>query len=93
MLRKSLSKETKDLIKNVLKSDANKRYTIQQILDHPAIKNNIKEFESCLSEQDFSILFRNYMLNSDTEGKRIVPDSFENLVHLTKSPLRPQIDL
>ena len=33
------------------------------------------------------------MLNSDMQGNRILPDAFENLVHLIQSPLKPKIDL
>ena len=46
------------------------------------MKKNINFFNEVLSEKDFAILVKNYMLNSDTSGKRIVPDAFENLVHL-----------
>ena len=50
LLKKSLSPETKDLLKNILKTDDKKRFTINQILDHPAMKNNEKDFNEALSE-------------------------------------------
>lgn len=33
------------------------------------------------------------MLNSDSSSRRILPDAFDDLVHLTKTPFKPKIDL
>ena len=49
MIRKSISPKTKDLMKKILKIDDEKRFNIDQILEHPAIQDNIEEFSKPLS--------------------------------------------
>jgi serine/threonine protein kinase len=43
-VRKSISPKTKDLLKKLLTIDDAKRIDIDDVLNHPAMKDNLKEF-------------------------------------------------
>lgn len=44
MIRKSISPKTKNLMKKILKIDDEKWFTVDEILEHPAIKENLEFF-------------------------------------------------
>lgn len=97
------STETKQLFRCLLRKDPRKRPDIDEVLRHPAILRNKQRLEQPLSMQDFEILMRNYLLNtndatthplpffaSDMERfaqRASVPSEF-----VTQSPVDPQDD-
>lgn len=84
LLKNTLSSETKDILKQLLIKDDEKRPSIDQVLQHPAFKNHAHEFSRPLSEMDFAVLIKNYIANTDTYGNRTLPDAVDNMLYTIK---------
>lgn len=70
----ALSEDVKDLLKNLLKIDVNKRLTAQQAIDHVAVQKNLQMFQQPLSNDDVKILIRNYIINTLDNDTKVMPD-------------------
>ena len=81
MIRKSISFETKELMAGMLRQNEDQRFDINQVLDHPALKEKEEFFRKPISQEEYSILVRNYMLNSEGNNDRTLPDALENLLY------------
>ena len=77
MINSCISKDTKDLMKNLLRKNPENRYDIDEMLRHPAFEKNKKEFLKPLKKQDLETLIRNFILNSDGSSNNI-PDIIKN---------------
>lgn len=73
-INSSLSEDTKDLLKCLLRVDYVDRYDSTQTLNHPAIVKHLSLFEKPLSNDDIRVLIRNYLLNSLNSEHRVMPD-------------------
>lgn len=80
-IRKSLDFQTKDLLKKLLCIDDTKRIDIDQVLQHPALVSNLENFKNPIEERDFSILIRNYMLNTEGNMGKALPDALDKLLY------------
>lgn len=80
-VRQSLDPEIKDLIHQMLVFDESKRITIDQVLQHPLLQKNLDYFNQPLSQEDFSILFRNYLLNTQGVMNKTQPHLLDQFVH------------
>lgn len=67
----SLSSETKDLLKGLLRSHPDKRITINEIINHPALTSNSNS--NPISEQDISLMRDNYIRNMGLSNNRYPP--------------------
>lgn len=54
-MKKNINSLTKDLLKNLLMKDENKRFNITQVLQHPALKM-ANQNSGKISESDFQVL-------------------------------------
>lgn len=55
-----ISEETSDLLFSLLVPNFKQRYDIDNLLNHPALKKNIKEFERPLTKREYDILLTNF---------------------------------
>lgn len=62
-LNSKLRKETKDIVKLLLRKDSAQRCSAEEILGFMAHHFEIRQFEAKISEEDKFILFRNYYYN------------------------------
>lgn len=62
-LNSKLKKETKDIVKLLLRRDSTQRCSAEEILGFMAHHFKIREFEAKISEEDKFVLFRNYYYN------------------------------
>ena len=83
-INEALDKETKDLMKHMLKVDINDRCDIDWILNHPALRNRHEEFQQPLTEPEFTVLLRNYILNTKGDDGRDFPDSLNKVIDVYK---------
>lgn len=74
VLNKNISLETKDLLKNMLRVDSDDRCDIKWILRHPALTKHVGRFREPVTQGEFDILVRNYMINSRGNENRHIPD-------------------
>ena len=73
MINSSISRETKDLMKSLLRKKPADRVGIDEMLRHPAFLRNKKEFLKPLGKKDLGVLIGNFILNSDGNCNN-VPD-------------------
>ncbi len=88
MINQTISPDCKDLLQRILKVDKNRRYDIDEILEHPAITKLMPEFEKPISNEEFLVMVKNYMLNDDGFVIRTLPDSLEEYFY-KKGGLKP----
>jgi serine/threonine protein kinase len=62
-LNSQLSKETKDIVKLLLRRDSTQRCSAEEILGFMAHNYEIQKFEEKISEDDKFLLFKNYYYN------------------------------
>lgn len=82
-LKESISGTTKDLLSKLLIMDEKQRPMMDQVLSHPALTSRIREFQQPISESDFTLLLRNYMINTKTSNDKHLPTA------LTTAPYVP----
>lgn len=70
---------TQNLIEGLLERDQNKRFDIEQVLAHKAIKSKQAEFEKGISKPDFMLLIANYMVNKEINTLSELPESILKL--------------
>ena len=81
-LKNGISEDTKDLIRNMLKTDSNDRCDAKWILNHPAIAKNREKFRQPIGEEEFTTLIRNYMINTKGTEGRDIPEALSDLMNL-----------
>lgn len=79
-IKNHTSEDTKDLIRNMLKVDSNDRCNINWILNHPAITKHKDKFKQPISEEEFTTLIKNYMLNTKGTEGRDLPEGLVDLI-------------
>lgn len=65
--------DIRNLIHSLLQKNKNKRLTIDQILEHPAVKKYSSTLVGPLPEKDKKILARNFILNAANDKNRVFP--------------------
>lgn len=79
-----ISSDTQDLMYNMLRQDATKRFDIDQVLTHPAITKRLAEFRQPICEEDYSIIMKNYYINSNGPRTALMKE-IEDLVKKVRS--------
>lgn len=74
MLKKSVDKDIKDLLKFLLKFRKKERPSIEEVLKHKAFVNKKGTFYDPISEHDYKLLIKYFMINSDNGRGRTLPD-------------------
>lgn len=87
VLNKNISADTKDLLKNMLRVDSDDRCDIRWVLRHPAITKNIHKFKEPIREEEFSIMLRNYMINTRGNQGRHMPEGLADIVDYKKKSI------
>jgi len=87
----TLSPETKDLLKCLLKRNSNDRFDINQVLKHPALQNHLDEFKRPLSEADKKLLFDNYMFNCGSSEIVEIPEAITNKSNSNTLAVEPEV--
>lgn len=82
MIRDDLSPDTKAILQYTLKANSNSRYSIDQVLSHPAVTKHIQEFFEPISAEDYAILMRNFLLNNGNNVSRSLPDCLKEILDL-----------
>ena len=85
-IKDSVSPDVKELLLLLLTKDDEKRPTISQVLGHRAITKNKHKFNSPISQENFGVLVKNYLGNTDVNGKRNLPEALIDLVDTDEKP-------
>ena len=79
--KRNISKDIKDLLEQLTIKDDQIRPDIDAVLRHPAFRSREKSFKEMLSKEDFALLIRNYMINTDANDNKALPEALQNLVY------------
>jgi len=74
----SLSTQTKDLLKSLLRRSSTERFDINQVLKHPALQSRLEEFKRSLTEAEKQLLFDNYIFNCGGSEVVEIPQTITN---------------
>lgn len=77
-----LSNDTKDLIRSMLRTDGDDRCDIKWVLNHPALRKNVRSFEQPITENEFTVLIKNYIINTKANEGRDLPDALSDFMNL-----------
>ena len=80
-IKPGVSQDVKDLLMLLLTKDDEKRPSMAEVLQHRAITRNKHKFNSPISQENFSVLVKNYLGNTDVNGKRNLPEALIGLVN------------
>ena len=76
---KSFSKSTRNLLKRLLRRDEGKRIKIDEVFESQAYLSNLDYFKQDVNEEEFDILARNFLVNTDYGNGRTLPESFKHI--------------
>lgn len=79
--------KTQHLLNGLLERDQEKRLSIEEVLNHPAIKSRQEQFEKRLTKQQFMTLVSNYMMNKKISNLSDLPDS---ILKMTEMPFEKE---
>lgn len=79
---KPINVKTQQLLNGLLERDQDKRFSIDDVLNHPAIKSRQEQFEKRLTKQQFMTLVSNYMVNKKVANLSDLPDSILKMTEM-----------
>lgn len=86
----TLSAKTQELMRGMLQVQDEKRYTVDQVLNHPALAGGKAEFFKPLSQQEHNTLMKNYFLNTQKKSYSLIRE-LESLIY--RGPYREELNV